>query len=85
MPDSENKAGIEPMQLGLDNRFKFRCHKGVDCFTKCCRGINIVLTPYDIIRLKNRLQLSSEIYSALHRCSTAGENRSAGGDPQTPG
>jgi Fe-S-cluster containining protein len=66
MPDSENKAGIEPMQLGLDNRFKFRCHKGVDCFTKCCRGINIVLTPYDIIRLKNRLQLSSEEFIALY-------------------
>jgi hypothetical protein len=66
MPDSENKAGIEPMQLGLDNRFKFRCHKDVDCFTKCCRGINIVLTPYDIIRLKNRLQLSSEEFIALY-------------------
>jgi len=66
MPDSKNRAAIEPMQLGLDNRFKFRCHKGIDCFTKCCRGINIVLTPFDIIQLKNRLQLSSEEFLALY-------------------
>ncbi len=66
MSDSENKAGIEPMQLGLENRFKFKCHKDIDCFTKCCRGINIVLTPYDIIRLKKRLQLTSEDFLALY-------------------
>ncbi|PQP33992.1 zinc/iron-chelating domain-containing protein, partial [Desulfobacteraceae bacterium SEEP-SAG9] len=35
-------------------------------FTKCCRGINIILTPYDIIRLKNRLQLTSEEFLALY-------------------
>lgn len=66
MNESENKAHIEPVRLSLDNRFKFKCHKDVDCFTKCCRGINIVLTPYDIIRLKNRLDLSSEEFLAIY-------------------
>ena len=64
---SNNKpdmAGIEPVRYSLDDKFKFECHKGVKCFTKCCRGININLTPYDIIRLKNRLQLSSEEFLA---------------------
>lgn len=66
MDISDKIAGIEPLRLGLDNTFRFECHKGVKCFTKCCRGINIILTPYDIIRLKNRLQLSSEEFLALY-------------------
>jgi Fe-S-cluster containining protein len=51
---------VEPTKLSLDTKFKFRCHKGVKCFTKCCRGINILITPYDIIRMKKRLGISSE-------------------------
>ncbi len=59
-------ADIIPVRLGLDSTFDFQCHKGVKCFTKCCRGINIILTPYDIIRLKNRLCLSSEEFLAIY-------------------
>ncbi|MGB9715134.1 MAG: YkgJ family cysteine cluster protein [Thermodesulfovibrionales bacterium] len=51
---------VEPTKLSLKSRFKFRCHKGVKCFTKCCSNINILLTPYDVIRMKNRLGMSSE-------------------------
>lgn len=47
-------------KLSLDSRFKFRCHKEIKCFTKCCSNIDILLTPYDVLRLKNRLGLSSE-------------------------
>ena len=54
------EPGIEPVKYNRDSRFRFKCHKDVKCFTKCCRGINITLSPYDIIRLKNRLNLSSE-------------------------
>ena len=39
---------------------------GVSCFTLCCRGINIILTPYDIIQLKNRLDLSSHDFLAIY-------------------
>ena len=66
MSDKPDMAGIEPVRFGLDDKFKFKCHKGVKCFTKCCRGININLTPYDIIRLKNCLQLSSEEFLAIY-------------------
>ncbi|HUV50688.1 MAG TPA: YkgJ family cysteine cluster protein [Anaerolineae bacterium] len=59
-------AGIDPVKLTLDSKFKFKCHKKVKCFTKCCGDINIILTPYDIIRLKNRLQLSSEEFLAIY-------------------
>ena len=66
MTMSNSMEQIEPVRLGNESRFRFSCHKGVSCFTRCCRGINIVLTPYDIIRLKNRLQLSSEEFLAIY-------------------
>jgi Fe-S-cluster containining protein len=50
---------VEPAQLTIDTRFKFRCHKGVKCYTRCCSNINILLTPYDIVRMKKRLNMSS--------------------------
>ncbi|MBW2639820.1 MAG: YkgJ family cysteine cluster protein [Deltaproteobacteria bacterium] len=66
MTISERMADIKPVRLSLDSKFKFKCHSGVKCFTKCCRDINIALTPYDIIRLKNRLQLSSDEFLAMY-------------------
>jgi Fe-S-cluster containining protein len=46
--------------LRPDDRFRFSCHHGLECFTKCCHDIAIFLTPYDIIRMKNSLNMSSE-------------------------
>ncbi|MFH1982804.1 MAG: YkgJ family cysteine cluster protein [Pseudomonadota bacterium] len=66
MSDQKPQAQIQPEQLGLDSRFVFKCHKDVKCFTQCCRGINIILTPYDVIRLKNKLELSSEAFLAIY-------------------
>lgn len=66
MEKADNAAKIEPVQLGLKSRFKFKCHPKVKCFTHCCRGINIILTPYDIIQLKNRLGLTSEQFLAIY-------------------
>ena len=62
----ENQPGIEPVKFTLNSKFTFKCHKGVACFTKCCRGINIILTPYDIVRLKNCLGLSSSEFLAIY-------------------
>ena len=46
--------------------FQFRCHPGVSCFTKCCQDINIILTPYDVLRMKNGLGISSEEFLDKH-------------------
>lgn len=51
----KNPSSIEPKKLTLDSPLKFRCHPGVKCFTACCGGIKIVLTPYDILQLTKRL------------------------------
>lgn len=47
-------------RLGRGDRFKFACHPKVPCFNRCCRDVNIFLTPYDVLRMKNRLGISSE-------------------------
>ncbi|MFO7686235.1 MAG: YkgJ family cysteine cluster protein [Desulfobacterales bacterium] len=60
------EAFIPPVRLGYDSQFTFDCHPGVSCFTQCCRGIDIVLTPYDIIQLKHRLELDSEQFLAIY-------------------
>lgn len=53
------KSVIVPEQLTRTSRMNFRCYPGIGCFTKCCSGIRINLTPYDIFRLRNRLGMSS--------------------------
>ncbi len=52
------KSVVVPELMSAQSRFRFRCYPEIACFTKCCSGIKIFLTPYDIFRLKNRLGLS---------------------------
>jgi uncharacterized protein len=42
--------------------FSFLCHSGIDCFTHCCRQLELALTPYDVLRLKNAAGLSSSAF-----------------------
>jgi Fe-S-cluster containining protein len=51
-------------RLSEDSTFKFACHPGVPCFNDCCGDVNIFLTPYDILRLKKNLNMSSEKFLA---------------------
>jgi len=46
-------------RLGPNDTFKFGCHPGISCFNTCCSDVNIFLSPYDVLRLKNRLGISS--------------------------
>lgn len=39
--------------------FCFECHPGLACFNLCCRNLNLFLYPYDVVRLKNHLGISS--------------------------
>jgi len=56
--------------ISLHDRFRFSCSPAVACFNECCRDLNQFLTPFDILRLKNHLGLSSgdflEQYTAQH-------------------
>jgi Fe-S-cluster containining protein len=53
-------------RLGPDDRFRFACHPGIACFNRCCRDVNIFLSPYDVLRLKRRLGLTSTEFLARY-------------------
>ena len=49
----------ERNRLGLKDEFTFACNRQLDCYTSCCRDVNIFLTPHDVLRLKKALGLTS--------------------------
>ncbi|MEJ2729395.1 MAG: YkgJ family cysteine cluster protein [Deltaproteobacteria bacterium] len=64
------------MRPAEQEKFHFACHKELTCFTKCCNDLKLVLTPYDILRLKNHLQLSSKTF--LSQYTAAYVDRASG-------
>ena len=48
--------------LSPDDRFCFSCTNRLLCFNECCRDLNQYLSPYDILRLKNNLGISSGMF-----------------------
>ncbi|MFP4194848.1 MAG: YkgJ family cysteine cluster protein [Desulfosalsimonas sp.] len=56
----KDQAGIAGQPLGENESFAFSCHPGLECFNQCCRNLNLFLYPYDVIRLKHCLEISSE-------------------------
>jgi uncharacterized protein len=46
-------------RIADDSEFCFACHREVSCFTSCCRELELALTPYDVMRLKNGLNMHS--------------------------
>ncbi|HDZ89135.1 MAG: YkgJ family cysteine cluster protein [Deltaproteobacteria bacterium] len=55
--------------------FFFRCHRDVPCFTQCCARLRLILTPYDILRMKNRLKIGSDEFLERYT-DTVMDNRS---------
>ncbi|MBF0108474.1 MAG: YkgJ family cysteine cluster protein [Magnetococcales bacterium] len=53
---------LHPVRMTGAEHFQFRCHPGIDCFNACCRNIEIILTPYDLIRIRRRLGLDVESF-----------------------
>lgn len=46
--------------------FCFACHPQVPCFNECCADLRLVLTPYDIVRMKGRLGMDSGEFLARY-------------------
>jgi Fe-S-cluster containining protein len=58
----KNASKPTPFKAMTEHQFNFRCHRDISCFTKCCADLNLVLTPYDILRMKIRLGISSDAF-----------------------
>lgn len=69
--DKKFPEGMIP--LGLE-AFNFSCHEGVACFTRCCKNVEMLLFPYDIVRLKNALSIDSQEFGKKFTRLVSGDN-----------
>ncbi|MCD6273530.1 MAG: YkgJ family cysteine cluster protein [Deltaproteobacteria bacterium] len=58
--DIEKLGDLPGKRIKDNDTFSFQCHSGLSCFNLCCRNLNLFLYPYDVIRLKNSLKISSD-------------------------
>jgi Fe-S-cluster containining protein len=64
--DIETPEKLPGQLIKKDDTFSFQCHSRLSCFNLCCRNLNLFLYPYDVIRLKNRLGISSDQFLDKH-------------------
>ncbi len=57
-------------ELRGNDKFCFSCVPEKECFTQCCYDLTLILMPYDILRLKNALSMTSkeflDTYTTVH-------------------
>jgi len=58
--DIDDLDKIPGRRLETQDSFYFHCYPGIACFNRCCRNLNLFLYPYDVIRLKRRLDMDSD-------------------------
>ena len=65
---------MPPPVTRLENQqtFRFTCAPEVPCFNACCRDLNQVLTPYDVLCLKNHLGMTSTDFLATYTQMSTG-------------
>jgi Fe-S-cluster containining protein len=68
------KSFPEGMQPLGNSTFNFNCHPDVSCFTVCCKKVDLLLYPYDVIRLKTALGIDSEEFMRRHSRLVSGDN-----------
>jgi len=57
--DIPHTSPVVPELLNNDSKISFRCYPGISCFNACCKQADITLTPYDILRMKEHLGLTT--------------------------
>ena len=62
-------------RMEREHPFNFNCYPEVSCFTNCCQDITIALTPYDVLRLKKGLEISSDEFLEKHTIIISKEKR----------
>lgn len=60
--DIDNLKDLRGKRIKGNDIFSFRCYPGIGCYNRCCRNLNLFLYPYDVMRLKSALNLSSDVF-----------------------
>jgi len=72
----EEVKKLEKEREARGRTIRFKCRPGIPCFNTCCQDVNIFLSPYDIVRMKNRLNLPSrEFHQAYTRTLLPGPGK----------
>jgi Fe-S-cluster containining protein len=53
-------------ELRPGESFQFACNPSVPCFNACCGDLNLMLTPYDALRLRRSLRLGGNEFARLY-------------------
>jgi Fe-S-cluster containining protein len=64
--DINDLEKIPGLRLRDGDTFRFHCHPGIECFNRCCRNLNLFLYPYDVIRLRAHLGITSDEFLDQH-------------------
>jgi len=59
MTDQIKEKTSAQNQLAETDPFPFQCRRELPCFNRCCRDVNIYLTPIDIVELRRALGITS--------------------------
>jgi len=65
MTDTSQQFLDEHQELKPGERFRFACHPGVSCFGACCSALDLMLTPYDALRLRHTTAQTSREFIRL--------------------
>ena len=60
LPDQNEQFHLKP--ISQEGKFPFSCYPGISCFNACCHEIDVVLTPFDVLRMKNQLGITSDSF-----------------------
>jgi Fe-S-cluster containining protein len=58
--------------LSRKDSFQFSCTRRLSCFNSCCRDLNQFLTPFDILKLKTHLAMTSGDFLARYTTQHTG-------------
>jgi Fe-S-cluster containining protein len=58
--DLDKLKDLPGRRIKNNDTFSFRCYPGIGCYNLCCRNLNLFLYPYDVLRLKSTLDISSD-------------------------
>ncbi|HEM55622.1 MAG: zinc/iron-chelating domain-containing protein, partial [Fervidicoccus fontis] len=50
-----NMDVVERVALDRSSKFTFSCNKDLSCWNLCCRDVDILLTPYDVLEMRTAL------------------------------
>ena len=65
-PAEKGRAVDPDRRLSPDDSFQFACGPHVPCFTECCGKLELLITPYDLLRLRTKLGMTSGEFLDRH-------------------